>query len=171
MKKLTAILASLGAVAATGVIVGTAGAATTPTTTASPALGITDTSWRLKIVGAQYQDHLWQFHRGGTFIGSNPTNVQEKAGVGVTDSTAQGTWEITHGKVALTFKELNADATADTPADDLDVTCLITMINQGTGFTGKCIVRSGGVNVGNATFTDVHRIDVNQQDVTSLLNG
>jgi hypothetical protein len=157
-RKLTAINALVWAVIATLALV--LGASTWPAPVeadhpgphSSPVTG----SWIGKVHGAQYEDHLFQFHADGTMISSNPSNVQEKPdGTGVNDSTGQGNWHQERGKVVGTFVELNAGQTTHKPAADLTVRFTVEV--HGDHLTGTAKVWVGTEQVPDASF-DFQRI-------------
>lgn len=123
-----------------------------PTARTSPVVG----SWIGQVHGAQYEDHLYQFHADGTMIGTNPQRVQEKPdGTGVNDSLAVGSWHMEHGHVIGTFIELNANQTTHLRADNLTVHFDLQV--HGDHLTGTATVFVGAERVPDASF-DFRRI-------------
>jgi hypothetical protein len=123
-----------------------------PRQATSPAVG----SWIGQVHGAQYEDHLYQFHADGTMEGTNPQRVQEKPdGTGVNDSLAMGSWHMERGKVVGVFLELNANQTTHKPAPNLTVR--FTLEVHGDHLTGTAKVWVGDEQVPDASF-DLRRI-------------
>ena len=109
-----------------------------------------------KVKGAQYEDHMYQFHSDGTMDGVNPTNVQEKPdGTGVNDSKAVGAWHMERGHVVGTFIELNANQTTHKAVDNLTVKFDLQV--HGNHLTGTAKVFVGAEQVPDASF-DFQRI-------------
>jgi hypothetical protein len=118
----------------------------------SPVVG----TWVGLVHGAQYEEHLYQFHADGTLEGTNPQRVQEKPdGTGVNDSLAMGTWRMERGRVVGTFVELNAHQATHKPADMLTVKFTIEV--HGDHLTGSAKVFVGAEQVPDATF-DFRRV-------------
>lgn len=148
------ITMAVGAVigGAVAVISGAPAEADHPSAHTSPVVG----SWIGQVHGAQYEDHLYQFHADGTMIGTNPQRVQEKPdGSGVNDSLAMGNWHMERGHVVGTFVELNANQTTHLPAATLTVKFDLQV--HGDHLTGTAKVFVGSVQVPDATF-DLARI-------------
>lgn len=123
-----------------------------PRPVTSPAVG----SWVGQVHGAQYEDHLYQFHADGTMEGTNPQRVQEKPdGTGVNDSLAMGSWRMERGKVVGVFIELNANQTTHKPAPNLNVR--FTLEVHGDHMTGTAKVWVDSEQVPDASF-DLRRI-------------
>src|SRR5262245_39802265 len=78
-------------------------------------------AWHVDAIGAPFQPHQFTFTQDGSVFTTNPTNVQESAipghPGGVNDSVGMGSWQQDGGAVALTFYQLNADATTHAPAE------------------------------------------------------
>jgi hypothetical protein len=108
-------------------------------------------TWVGQVHGAQYEDHLYQFHTDGTMEGTNPQRVQEKPdGTGVNDSLAMGSWHMEHGQVVGVFLELNANQTTHKQADTLTVR--FTLEVHGDHLTGTAKVWVGTQQVPDASF-------------------
>lgn len=102
-------------------------------------------SWRMEVLpvpgvtpsGAPYSPHLMQFHREGTVLMTNPTNVQERNGQGTTDSVGMGAWAARQGQARFTVVQRNATQPADTPAPDLTLTFTCTVNGDRFRCTGN----------------------------------
>lgn len=92
-------------------------------------------AWRMQVLpvdgvpgsGAPYSPHLMTFHADNTVLMTNPTNVQEKAGNGTTDSVGMGAWRGFRHSIKFHVEQENANQPADTPAARLllDFECTV----------------------------------------------
>lgn len=84
--------------------------------------------WRARTDNAPYPDHLFTFLPTGTFLITNPTNVEQEQDLsGINDSVGMGYWRQVRGwygepaEFELQFWQLNAHADTHLPAPDLTV--------------------------------------------------
>ncbi|HSX30843.1 MAG TPA: hypothetical protein VLE99_02910 [Candidatus Saccharimonadales bacterium] len=101
---------------------------------------------------APYPPHLATFHRDGTMVIANPTNVQENPSAphgGTNDSLGQGVWKVVVADngtkyIEGTFEELNAFADNHQPTDTLSVSFKLQLGNNDSSFDGPASASIAG---------------------------
>jgi len=107
--------------------------------------------WRATTDSAPYPDHLFTVFPTGTFLITNPTNVEQGADLsGINDSVGMGLWRQVRGWLGessvfeLQFWQLNAHADTHLPAPDLTVGIRVFIDPQHPDrFTGSAVAVFG----------------------------